>query len=105
MTQPNKNTHYKVKNVNGTSKSPYCNLPSKFKSWLDYWHKYAHSTRKYCCVIGCKNMAVVGAHVIIDDKRVNNKWMIVPFCKTHNNPNQTEEMYIDSRVQLIPCNP
>ncbi len=95
----NKNTNYLVKNINGTSKNKLSN-----KSWIQLWREYTKSSRTTCCVIGCSKEIEVGAHVQIKDKRCSNEWYIAPFCKEHNNYNKTEEMFIDSRVTLIPAN-
>ncbi len=99
----NKNTNFKVKNLNGTSDPRYALSNSKTgSSWLAIWRSEASSDRSTCCKIGCSNDAEVGAHVIVCDGRTDNTWYLVPFCKKCNNTNNTSEMFIDSRVTLVP---
>ncbi len=99
---PNKNTNFKVKNINGTGKNPYKNSSSKDgPSWLGIWKREAKSDRKTCAVIPCGETATVGAHVLVTDKRCSNEWYLAPFCKKHNNWNNTGEMFLDSRITLV----
>jgi hypothetical protein len=102
----NKNTHFAVKNLNGTSDPRYALSKSKDgPSWLRIWREHSGSSRKSCCVMNCSNQAQVGAHVIICDGRTSNIWYLAPFCHGCNNHNNTDEMYLDSRVELIPVRP
>ena len=96
----NKNTNYCVKNLNGTSDNT---PPSGSSSWLGMWKDETRSTRKTCSVMGCSKPAEVGAHVQIKDKRCGNSWYITPTCKGHNNYHNTQQMYLDSRVTLVPA--
>ena len=96
MARPNRNTHWCVRNINGTS-SNKCMC----KSWLAHWRNYTDSERVYCAVVPCNNPAQVGAHVQVDDWRSDFSWWIVPFCKKHNVHHNTREMYVDWRVTLV----
>lgn len=96
---PNHNTHYIVKNVNGTA-GRKCNCGS----WIKHWRDYSGSKRSKCSVLGCSNEAEVGAHVIHTDKRTSNKQWIVPLCRPCNHKYNDKNMPIDSRVDLISAN-
>lgn len=96
---PNKNTHFKVKNVNGTS-GRKCSC----RTWLEHWSNHTDLERVQCAVIPCGNEAEVGAHVIITDRRTSNEWWIVPMCKSHNHHTNDGEMFIDSRTHLVSAN-
>jgi 5-methylcytosine-specific restriction endonuclease McrA len=101
-SNPNMNSHFKVKNVNGTSRSPYANSSSKTGlSWLEVWRNSSKSDRETCCRLGCTSEDLVGAHVIKVDGRSSNEWWLAPLCRGCNNFNNTEEMFIDSRVALV----
>ena len=112
MEQPNMNSHYKVKNVNGTSEAPYCCSESKYLndgtraySWLSVWENSTGTERKSCARWGCKTEYddLVGAHVIIVDKRCSNEWYIVPLCKGSecNHCSNTDSMFIVSDCPLV----
>jgi hypothetical protein len=98
----NKNTNYVVKNINGTSEERYKDQNCNCKTWIGHWRNNTSSDRQTCCVIGCNKSVQVGAHVQIKDQRVGDTWFIAPFCKTCNNYHNTSEMFIDSRVTLVP---
>jgi hypothetical protein len=96
---PNMHTHYSVINVGGTSgRKCACG------SWLAHWRKYSKSTRAMCSVLGCSSDAAHGAHVMLVDKRHDRGHYIVPMCNGCNHPNNTKEMFIDSRVEPISAN-
>ena len=96
------NSHFKVRNINGTSGERYANSGSKTgPSWLKVWRDGTGSARATCCVLQCGKDAEVGAHVMKVDGRSSNEWWLAPFCKEHNNTHNTDEMFVDSRVTLI----
>ncbi len=96
MAKPNRNSHWCVRNINGTTKNK-----CECKSWLAHWRNYTDSSRIYCAAVPCGNEAEVGAHVQIDDWRTDFSWWIVPLCKKHNHHTNTREMYIDWRATLV----
>jgi len=95
----NHNTHYIVKNINGTSKNQ-CNC----NSWLEHWENFTGLIAGDCSVRGCTNEATVGAHVLITDGRTPNKWWIVPMCHEHNHYTNYDEMILNKTVVLAPAN-
>ena len=106
MSKPTMQTHFKVKNVHGTSNPRYAESSSKMaSSWLKKWREETKSDRKTCCVIGCSSEDLVGGHVIIVDKRSDNSWWIAPICRGHNNFSNETEMFLDSRVTLVAVSP
>jgi hypothetical protein len=96
MPKPNRNSHWCVRNINGTTKNK-----CECKSWLAHWRNYTDSKRIYCAAVPCSNQAEVGAHVQIDDWRSDFSWWIVPLCKKHNHHTNTREMFIDWRSILV----
>jgi len=98
--KPTKQTHWAVRNINGTSDNK-CNC----KSWITHW-KLGTGKKGYipCSVHGCGRTAEVGAHVLVTDGRSSWHWWIAPFCKGHNHKSNTEEMFIRSNVELISAN-
>ena len=96
---PNKNTHYNVKNLHGTS-----GLRCRCGSWISHWKNNAHSDRTVCAVVGCGRHATVGAHVISVDRRNDHQWWIAPFCSRHNNYRFDENVFLDSRITLVSAN-
>ena len=128
MAFPNHNTHFCVKNLNGTSGPRYVSSQSKSESsWLkvllsaknerkgyyvvyslfvslmvfQVWRTHTNSTRATCCVRGCSRDDLVGGHVIKTDSRSSNEWWLAPICKGHNHYSNTDGMWIDQRVQLV----
>lgn len=96
---PNRNTHYAVRNINGTSANKcWCG------NWLKHWRMATLSRRLYCSVLGCWNLAEVGAHVTIDDMRYYQTWYIVPMCKAHNHYRNYDPMFLKLEIELIPAN-
>ena len=89
----------KVKNIKGTNRyrDPYGH-----ESWIDYWCK--HRYKIYVCA-SCGNgycHDLVGAHV----QKVNsndNKWYIVPLCKSCNQKNEPFNVEDDMLVP-VPSN-
>ena len=51
--------------------------------------------------VPCSQPCTDGAHVRIQDKRIDDGWYIAPMCSKHNNPNNDGKMFIDSRVMLV----
>lgn len=96
---PNMNTHYKVVNINGTSKNKCSCL-----SWIEHWRSFTGGTRTTCSVLGCSNTDLVGAHVQLEDYRFTRNWWIVPICRSHNNRYNFQGMFIDSRTSLASAN-
>ena len=99
MKQPNKNTHFKVRNINGTSKNRLSG-----QSWIGAWRSVSNSNRTRCAHIPCGKDAEVGAHVQIVDKRTGDQWYIVPLCKQHNHTTYQEEFYIERSCTLVTAN-
>ena len=97
---PTANSHFRVKNLKGTSD----NKCKRCKSWIRHWRNHAKSIRSICCVLGCTNEAEVGAHVLIADRRTNQQWWIVPFCRKHNHYRNVGNMLIDVRTMLVSAN-
>ena len=95
----NKNSHWAVRNINGTSDNK-----CECKGWLTHWKLATGSVRTRCAVVGCGRPAEVGAHVQITDGRSGAHWWIVPFCKTHNHYRNVGEMYIKRSVMLVSAN-
>ncbi len=98
--KPNKQSHWAVRNINGTSDNK-----CKCKSWLAHW-KLGTNKKGFipCSVYGCSRRAEVGAHVLVTDGRSNWQWWIAPFCKKHNHKSNTDEMYLKIGVELISAN-
>lgn len=87
----------KVKNINGTSQNK-CSCGS----WLKHWEKFSGLKANYCGEKSCMEINdLVGAHVQKADSD-DNKWYIIPFCKTHNA--STEELEIYSDYTLVSAN-
>ena len=88
---------FKVKNVPGTTGQvppyPYYNL-----SWLEYWEKKVGRIAHTCGVCGCYNKAEHGGHVQRRDVLYDPKMYIVPLCAECNNPNNTNEFYVDCEL-------
>lgn len=100
------NSHFLVKNINGTSQALYANSSSRDgSSWLEVWRREARSSRATCCALNCSGPAEVGAHVILCDGRRDGLWYLVPFCKSCNHNSNVSEMFIDSRVTIVPLRP
>jgi hypothetical protein len=99
---PSKHTHHFVRNINGTSGERYARSGSKDgPSWLAIWRRETGSERATCCVLGCTNTTLVGGHVMKTDARTSNEWWLAPICKKHNHHTNTDEMPLDSRVELV----
>jgi hypothetical protein len=52
-------------------------------------------------VVNCSHTATHGAHVMSNDQRKSSEWFIAPFCNTHNNPHNSEKMFLEKRVPLL----
>lgn len=96
---PNKNTHWQVRNLNGTS-----GLKCQCGSWLAHWYNYTRSRRTTCAVVSCSRQAEVGAHVCSTDRRTDVKWWIAPFCKGHNHYSFTDAVFLKSEIELVSAN-
>ena len=70
-------------NVSGTSeRSPKC----RCGSWKKHWENFSpESWPCNCSVKGCKNRAVLGAHIRKNELR---KEYIAPFCDSHNHASE-----------------
>jgi hypothetical protein len=102
MSAPNLNTHFQVKNINGTSDPRYANSQSKTEdSWLAVWRSETGSQRTTCAALNCSREDLVGGHVINCDGRSSNEWMLAPICKAHNHPSNKDPFFLDSRVTLV----
>lgn len=96
------NSHFKVRNINGTSGDRYAKSSSKTgSSWLAVWRRETGSSRAQCCVLDCSRTDLVGGHVMKVDGRSSNEWWLAPICNSHNNHSNTKEMFIDSRITLV----
>ncbi len=98
-TKPNRNTHYAVTNLRGTSE-----LECKCGSWLAHWRIGAGSLRATCAVFGCGDEAEVGAHVVSADGRTDRQFWIAPFCRAHNIHTNDRIMYLKQNVRLVSAN-
>jgi hypothetical protein len=99
---PNHNTHFGVKNINGTSDQRYAHSKSRDgASWLQIWFRETKSQRKTCAVLGCSGAAEVGAHVLITDGRSSNTWHLAPFCKGCNHHTNTKVMWVEKTITLV----
>lgn len=91
-------TLVKVKNVpDTTGQIP----PYPCESWLKYWEKKTGKRAGYCARCGCMNMAAHGAHVKKCDVFFDTSTYIVPLCADCNNPNNTQEFYVDCDLCLV----
>lgn len=81
-----------VKNINGTGNDTYNTPKCKCSSWIKHWRKNTHSKRNVCCVKGCTNENVEGAHVQIVGS-YDRSWYIAPFCKKCNK--------IEGEIELV----
>jgi hypothetical protein len=96
IVMPNKNSHWLVRNLNGTSKNKcWCN------SWIAHWVSVSGVNYPICAKFGCTRPGEVGAHVQIIDGRTYRDWYIVPLCKGHNHFSNTEPMFIKRSVELV----
>lgn len=100
----NKNTHYKVKNLNGTTKNR-CQCSEKGKrGWLAHWKKVTKISNPKCAVLGCGKTAKVGAHVVSIDQRTDQQWWIAPYCHQHNHYTNTKEVFLKKDAVLVSAN-
>ena len=88
----------RVKNINGTANrtppAPYQNL-----TWLEFYKEKCGREHIFCVCKSCTNLVEVGAHVIKADIDTDDKWYIVPLCKSCNN--KTDAFVVDSDY-LVP---
>ena len=97
---PTMNTHYKVRNLKGTSGRK---LPGQ--SWIGMWRQKTGSTRTTCARLHCSQGDLVGAHVVCVDGRMSDAHWIVPLCRSCNSRGANlGEFFIDSRTTLITAN-
>lgn len=89
----------RVKNIKGTSDRtpppPYQNL-----SWKDFYAVKRGREYIFCACKDCMNLVEVGAHVIKADVGTDDKWYIVPLCKTCNNRTDIFEVDSDDLVSI-----
>jgi hypothetical protein len=86
----------KVNNINGTSQNA-----CPCGSWLMHWQRVVRSAIARCSVLGCSNVAEVGAHVQ-KDGATDRRWFIVPLCKAHNA--KAASLTIRDDITLVPAN-
>jgi hypothetical protein len=86
----------RVKNLNGTTQRT-----CKCGSWLKHWENFGGCFATICSVDGCNNDAEVGGHV--QKVGSDNKWYIIPLCKSCNNK-RGEELEIDDNTELVSAN-
>ncbi len=93
-------TFARVKNARGTGGQvppyPYNNM-----SWLKYWEKRTGKTAFFCGVYGCANKAEHGGHVKRCDVFLDSSTYIVPLCAECNNPNNTQEFYVNCELCAV----
>ncbi|GGF41230.1 hypothetical protein GCM10011611_54570 [Aliidongia dinghuensis] len=99
MAKLHRNSHWLVKNLNGTTDNK-----CECASWIAHWRNCTGSDRVLCCVVPCGRLAQVGAHVIVIDRRSDRSWWIVPMCKKHNNTHNQEPMYIKRDIEMVSAN-
>ena len=88
-----------VHNLNGTAKN---DLPAGYTSWLSYWADYSGQLVGECSVIGCRQVAMHGAHVQKDDGK-DRRHYIAPMCAYHNEQ-KGKHLELDDDVELVPPN-
>lgn len=90
----------KVKNLNGTADYK----AKDGKAWLENWEKHKEKKASECYNEECKNTDnLVGAHVQKCGENTDNKWYIIPFCKSCNGKKSTEEFKV-SYIELVAVN-
>lgn len=98
--QPFMEDRHPVVNEKGSgSKSCKC-----CDSWIAHWINNSGSNRARCVYKGCNSESQDGAHVKfydIDKQKWETGSWLVPLCKKHNNPNQTNLFYIDKNCELV----
>ena len=76
-----------VKNKKGHRLSPACSC----NTFLCHWKNYTNKRVAVCSLKGCtEKKDLVGAHVIKCHGNSSNKQYIIPLCKKHNNPANTD---------------
>lgn len=68
--------------------------------WHDHWRRATGSRRLTCVVIGCRNYAEVGAHIVEGHRRATtmSQWRIVGMCSSCNSSFRNENFPIDQRT-------
>lgn len=94
----NRNTHYLVRNINGTSK-----IKCWCRNWIAHWRSVTGKMTPTCSCLGCSRAGEVGAHVQIVDARFYREWYIVPLCKGHNHYRNTDTMFVKRSTELVPA--
>jgi hypothetical protein len=88
-----------VRNARGTSRRRRCDCGS----WLDHWYNETGSFRITCSVLGCSDVATVGAHVVDVSRRgTKPRHWIVPTC--HQCNMASDELAIKVSVALVSAN-
>lgn len=76
-------TQYNVHNL----KEEKRDVPTSYKSWLDYWEKATGEIDPLCKRVDCINpdlaYATDGSHVQLDDPN-GDEWWITPLCHKCN---------------------
>ena len=90
---PNMNTHFHVKNLNGTA-GKRC----RCSSWLAHWRGLSGQMGFLCGVRHCTSRAAVGGHVRDMDGRSDNRHYIVPLCAEHNHHTNARVMILSADV-------
>ncbi len=93
----NRNSHFLVRNENGTSRRPRCLCGT----WIGHYHGQGGGRRTTCARMGCRGAAEVGAHVKFVDRRHGRGSWIAPLCRGCNHPSNQSAMYLDRRPILI----
>jgi len=100
-------SNVEVKNLKGSTK-PAC----RCTSFLCHWENYSYTTAKVCSYLGCpETKDLVGAHVIKCHGNAMSTRYIVPLCKGHNNPSNSDCYKLKKDTFMAPvanrsrCNP
>ena len=73
-------------------------------SWLQHHRNESGSQRRVCGVLGCGNLAAVGAHVINAHGAASWQWWIVPRCGSCNHSTNEDVMYLNVDVEMVAGN-
>ena len=87
----------KVKNMNGTSKTPKC---TEGAYWIDHWKNYKCYSKGICSKKGCYKPVEVGGHVIKVQSQDKTEY-VVPLCKDCNNQSSDITYEVDENL-LVP---
>jgi hypothetical protein len=91
--------YFMVRNARGTSRRRACDCGT----WIDHWYNETGSRRSTCAVLGCSDIATVGAHVVDVSRRgARPHHWIVPTC--HHCNMTGDELAIKISVYLVSAN-